>query len=68
MAPMGELMTGLLKPRTEYPPAQGAKTFDMSHVLEEFIKNGRQQTIVARPLRRSVPTTSIRIGGAIRRH
>ena len=42
MAPMGELMNAHLKSLAEYPPVQGGKTFDMSNVVDEFIKKGRQ--------------------------
>ena len=42
MAPMGELMNAHLKSLADYPPVQGGKTFDMSNVVEEFIKKARQ--------------------------
>ena len=42
MAPMGELMGKHLKTLKDYPPVQGGKTFDMSNVVEEFVKKGRQ--------------------------
>lgn len=41
-APMGELMVHHLKTLAEFPPVQGGKTFDMSNVVEEFIKKVRQ--------------------------
>jgi arylsulfatase len=40
--PMGELMKEHLKTLAQYPPVQGGKTFDMSNVVEEFIKKGKQ--------------------------
>jgi len=40
--PMGELMAGHLKSLAEYPPVQGGKSFDMSNVVDEFIKKARQ--------------------------
>jgi hypothetical protein len=40
--PMGELMGQHLKTLAEYPPVQGGKSFDMSNVVEEFIKKSRQ--------------------------
>lgn len=40
--PMGELMAAHLKTLAEYPPVQGGKSFDMSNVVEEFIKKGQQ--------------------------
>lgn len=40
MAPMGELMQAHLKTLADYPPVQGSKSFDMSKVVEEFIKKG----------------------------
>lgn len=42
MAPMGELMQAHLKTLAEYPPVQGGKSFDMSNVMEDFIKKGNQ--------------------------
>jgi arylsulfatase len=42
MGPMGELMNAHLKTLADYPPVQGAKSFDMSNVVQEFIKNARQ--------------------------
>jgi arylsulfatase len=38
IAPMGELMGEHLQSLTEYPPVQGGKSFDMSNVVEDFIK------------------------------
>jgi len=40
--PMGELMATHLKSLAEYPPVQGGKSFDMSNVVDEFIKRARQ--------------------------
>jgi arylsulfatase len=40
--PMGELMQQHLKTLAQYPPVQGGKTFDMSNVVDEFIKKGKQ--------------------------
>ncbi len=42
LAPMGELMGEHLETLAEYPPVQGGKSFDMSNVVDEFIKKGRQ--------------------------
>jgi len=38
--PMGELMARHLATLAEYPPVQGGKSFDMSNVVEDFIKKG----------------------------
>ncbi len=40
--PMGELMATHLKTLSDYPPVQGGKSFDMSNVVEDFIKKGQQ--------------------------
>ena len=40
--PMGELMQAHLQTLAEYPPVQGGKTFDMSNVVQEFIKKAKQ--------------------------
>jgi hypothetical protein len=40
--PMGRLMGAHLKSLVDHPPVQGGKSFDMSNVVEEFIKKGRQ--------------------------
>jgi len=40
--PMGELMAQHLKTLKDYPPVQGGKSFDMSNVVEEFIKKAKQ--------------------------
>jgi hypothetical protein len=40
--PMGELMQAHLQTLAEYPPVQGEKTFDMSNVVQEFIKKAKQ--------------------------
>ncbi|QDT65980.1 arylsulfatase [Calycomorphotria hydatis] len=42
LAPIGEQMNLHLKTLAEYPPVQGGKSFDMSNVVDEFIKKGRQ--------------------------
>jgi arylsulfatase A-like enzyme len=42
LAPMGELMTHHLMTLAKYPPVQGGKSFDMSNVVEEFIKKAMQ--------------------------
>jgi len=40
--PMGVLMQQHLKTLAEYPPVQGGKSFNMSNVVEEFMKKGQQ--------------------------
>jgi hypothetical protein len=40
MAPMGELMAAHLKTLADFPPVQGGKSFDMSNVIEDFVKKG----------------------------
>jgi len=40
--PVGELMAAHLQSLAEHPPVQGGKSFDMSNVVEEFIKKGQQ--------------------------
>ncbi|MFN2125808.1 MAG: arylsulfatase [Candidatus Promineifilaceae bacterium] len=40
MQPMGRLMAAHLQSLAEYPPVQGGKSFDMSNVVEEFVKKG----------------------------
>lgn len=42
MQPMSELMKEHLKTLADYPPVQGGKSFDMSNVVEEFMKKSRQ--------------------------
>ncbi|QDU57655.1 arylsulfatase [Aeoliella mucimassa] len=42
MQPMGELMQAHLKSLAEYPPVQGGKSFDMSNVVDEFVKKAKQ--------------------------
>jgi hypothetical protein len=42
MQPMGLLMADHLKSLAEYPPVQGGKSFDMSNVVEDFIKKSMQ--------------------------
>ena len=38
LQPMGRLMAAHLKSLAEHPPVQGGKSFDMSNVVEQFIK------------------------------
>jgi len=40
--PMGVLMQQHLQTLADYPPVQGGKSFDMSNVVEEFIKKAKQ--------------------------
>ena len=40
--PMGVLMQEHLQSLAEYPPVQGGASFDMSNVVEEFIKKSKQ--------------------------
>jgi arylsulfatase len=40
--PMGELMATHLMTLEKYPPVQGGKSFDMSNIVDEFIKKGKQ--------------------------
>jgi arylsulfatase len=40
--PMGELMRSHLQTLAENLPVQGGKTFDMSNVVQEFIKKAKQ--------------------------
>ncbi|WP_186756021.1 arylsulfatase [Echinicola salinicaeni] len=40
--PMGTLMGEHLQSLAEYPPVQGGKSFDMSNVVDDFIKKGHQ--------------------------
>ncbi len=42
MQPVGEQMGAHLKTLAEYPPVQGGKTFNMSSVVEDFIKKANQ--------------------------
>ncbi|MBN3521181.1 arylsulfatase [Algoriphagus lutimaris] len=42
LQPMGVLMQEHLQSLAEYPPVQGGKSFDMSNVVEEFIKKSKQ--------------------------
>lgn len=42
LQPMGVLMQQHLQSLAEYPPVQGGKSFDMSNVVEEFIKKSKQ--------------------------
>ncbi len=41
MQPMGEMMAEHLKTLAQYP-VQGSKSFDMSNVVEDFVKKGRE--------------------------
>jgi arylsulfatase len=36
---MMELVQGHLKTLAEYPPVQGGTSFDMSNIIEEFLKS-----------------------------
>jgi arylsulfatase len=38
-APMTELIQGHLKTLAEYPPVQGGTSFDMSNIIQEFLKS-----------------------------
>jgi arylsulfatase A-like enzyme len=38
-APMGELIGAHLKTLAEYPPVQGGTSFDMSNIVQEFIRS-----------------------------
>ena len=40
IGPMGKLMKEHLQTLAEYPPVQGGKSFDMSNVVEQFMKRG----------------------------
>jgi hypothetical protein len=40
--PMVELMEEHLKTLAEYPPVQGGASFDMSNIVQEFLKRARQ--------------------------
>lgn len=42
LQPMGVLMQEHLQSLAAYPPVQGGKSFDMSNVVEEFIKKSKQ--------------------------
>ena len=42
MSPMGEVMQAHLESLAKYPPVQGGKSFDMSNVIQEFIKKAKQ--------------------------
>ncbi|MFT5303857.1 MAG: arylsulfatase A-like enzyme, partial [Mariniblastus sp.] len=41
-APMGELMGQHLQSLGQYPPVQGGKSFDMSNIVDQVLKKGRQ--------------------------
>lgn len=40
MGPMGEVMGAHLKTLAEHPPVQGGKSFDMSNIIDDFMKKG----------------------------
>jgi len=40
--PMGEIMKEHLKTLAEYPPVQGGKSYNMSNIVEDFMKKGPQ--------------------------
>lgn len=42
LQPMGVLMENHLKSLAEYSPVQGGKSFDMSNVVEDFVRKARQ--------------------------
>jgi len=42
MAPMGEMLHKHLESLKKYPPVQGSKTFNRSHMVEDFLKKGSQ--------------------------
>lgn len=42
VAPMGELMKEHLATLAQYPPVQGGKSFDMSNVVEQFLRSGQE--------------------------
>lgn len=42
LQPMGKLMEAHLKTLAEYPPVQGGKSFDMSNVVNQFLKSSMQ--------------------------
>jgi arylsulfatase len=42
MQPMGQMIGHHLQTLRDYPPVQGGKTFDMSNIISEFLKQGRQ--------------------------
>jgi arylsulfatase A-like enzyme len=42
LQPMGEQMVEHLKTLAQYPPVQGSKSFDMSNVVEDFMKKGHE--------------------------
>lgn len=42
LQPMGELMNEHLKTLAKYPPVQGGKSFNMSNVVEDFVKKSVQ--------------------------
>jgi len=42
MGPMSERLQAHLKTLAEYPPVQGAKSFDMSNVVEDYLKSASQ--------------------------
>jgi hypothetical protein len=40
--PMNELVGEHLKTLAQYPPVQGGTSFDMSNVVEEFLRRSKQ--------------------------
>lgn len=42
MGPMSEIMGNHLKSLVEYPPVQGGKSFDTSHMIHDLMKKGSQ--------------------------
>ena len=42
LQPMSELMGLHLRSLAEYPPVQGGKTFDMSNIVQDFLKKAQQ--------------------------
>ena len=41
MQPMGQLVGQHLTTLKDYPPVQGGKTFDMSNLVGDFLKKGK---------------------------
>jgi arylsulfatase A-like enzyme len=41
LAPLGELMNEHLKTLADFPPVQGGKSFDMSNIVQEFIRKSK---------------------------
>jgi hypothetical protein len=40
--PMSELLEAHLKTLAEYPPVQGGTSFDLSNVVQEFLRRSKQ--------------------------